>query len=316
MRALPVCGHAGPSLQRVRLQRTVEEDEPERPLEYLHRAQVRDLATMLYVFQLAGAMNALGVPGVEPCKATMIHKSTACQGTTLAQPMARMRCARCNHLVHKHHKYEGNDIFGQYRLHTTPLTLMTLTEKDLAYQTAFILRRIAGEDAKVTDAMAGAGGNTIAFIDTFRFTNAIELQNSVFRMLQGNVRMVFRGAGASKGTDCSHRYKLYNGNALSVVPSLEQDIVFLDPPWGGKHYSHRFDGVSLFVDKEPLGDFCRNRIHKETKWLAIKAPRNFLMNSLDHRFRQVFRNKLICPMGLNHVGEPEFLLLVYERRKV
>ena len=66
---------------------------------------------------------------------------------------------------------------------------------------------------------------------------------------------------------------MYNNDYWELVDELQQDIVFMDPPWGGPGYRY-FRKLSLFLGENKLSDVSL-RLAGKTKWLALKVPVNF-----------------------------------------
>jgi hypothetical protein len=60
---------------------------------------------------------------------------------------------------------------------------------------------------------------------------------------------------------------------LVVIEFLRQDVVFIDPPWGGPEYKD-LAKVDLFLDDIPLYDVCR-MLYGLAKVVVLKVPTNF-----------------------------------------
>jgi 16S rRNA G966 N2-methylase RsmD len=86
-------------------------------------------------------------------------------------------------------------------------------------------------DAVVTDMTACVGGNVISFARRFRAVNAIEIDATRHAMLKHNVAVVAEHANVT----------FVQGDAVSLLLNptaspLVQDVLFMDPPWGGPDY--------------------------------------------------------------------------------
>ena len=77
------------------------------------------------------------------------------------------------------------------------------------------------DDIIITDATAGVGGNTISFLQNYGNINAIEIDSDRFSYLKNNINIY----------DILKKVKLYNSDYTLIYDKLEQDIVFIDPPW-------------------------------------------------------------------------------------
>jgi len=117
----------------------------------------------------------------------------------------------------------------------------------------------------ITDATAGIGGNTLSFASVFKQVNSIEWDILQFKALKNNV-----GEYRYNNVDC------YFGDCLKIIPMLNQNIIFLDPPWGGKSYKKETE-LTLEIGNIPvvhiINDWKRNC--KNLHLIAIKIPKNF-----------------------------------------
>jgi 16S rRNA G966 N2-methylase RsmD len=118
----------------------------------------------------------------------------------------------------------------------------------------------------ITDGTAGVGGDTISFASKFAKVNAIEIDQVRFNYLSNNV--------AAYGFE---NVTLYHGDMEAIIPTLEpQDVVFIDPPWGGKNYK-KTNRLRLSINNIPLEDICV-KIKKTTanpKLIVLKLPANY-----------------------------------------
>lgn len=80
----------------------------------------------------------------------------------------------------------------------------------------------SGANLTVTDGTACVGGNVISFSRHFSSVNAVEIDETRFRMLEKNLKTL--------GVD---NVRCVRGDYGSLWQDMEQDIVFVDPPWGG-----------------------------------------------------------------------------------
>jgi predicted RNA methylase len=136
------------------------------------------------------------------------------------------------------------------------------TDQLTANKIARVLQRVL-PDAVVTDATACVGGATLAFAAVFPRVHAIELDEVRYSYLRHNTSVL----GISDKVSCIW------GDALQVCAKLHQDIIFLDPPWGGPEYKS-MERVSLTLSGRDLGDVCR-ALAPAAKYIAIKVPTNF-----------------------------------------
>ncbi|KAG2779507.1 hypothetical protein PC129_g7085 [Phytophthora cactorum] len=133
----------------------------------------------------------------------------------------------------------------------------------------------------VTDGTACVGGNVLSFCDFFTHVNAIENDSTRVRMLRHNLQVLQK-----TNAKCIH------ANYLDVMLELEQDVVFLDPPWGGPEYKD-LDKVDLFLGGSPLHDICM-RLQGSAKCIVLKVPSNFD----DTKFSQHVPGKVVIRRDL------------------
>jgi 16S rRNA G966 N2-methylase RsmD len=119
----------------------------------------------------------------------------------------------------------------------------------------------------ITDATANAGGNTINFSSYFKKVFSIEYEKDSYDCLVNNIKV----------------YNLRNVETIyddyfNLINKLKQDVIFIDPPWGGTSYKV-FDKIDLFLSGKYIGDIIKSLIGK-AKLICIKAPLNFDLNKL------------------------------------
>ena len=123
--------------------------------------------------------------------------------------------------------------------------------------------------AIITDATAGVGGNVISFGMYFKRVNAIEINKQRVEYLENNVKV----------------YNLENINIINKDSTVilnkinDHDVVFIDPPWGGKEYkNHRH--LKLCLSNVPIEEICNNlfnddKTNKHPKMIVLKLPVNY-----------------------------------------
>lgn len=125
------------------------------------------------------------------------------------------------------------------------------------------------ENVHITDATAGVGGNVISFGKEFSIVNAIEIDELRYEYLINNINV----------------YELKNVNTFNddcriILPKIKKhDVVFIDPPWGGKDYKNH-EKLTLSLSNTPLETLCNNLLD-ETKniccpsIIVLKLPTNY-----------------------------------------
>lgn len=114
----------------------------------------------------------------------------------------------------------------------------------------------------ITDATAGIGGNTISFAQSFYKVNAIEINYNRFLFLTNNIN-IYNLDNVS----------LFNKDFTKLISTLEQDILFIDPPWGGKNYKKK-KNINISISGFALEDICL-QFKNRTKIIVLKVPLNY-----------------------------------------
>ena len=133
-------------------------------------------------------------------------------------------------------------------------------------------------DIIITDATAGVGGNTISFCRNFKFVHAIETDKTRFEYLKNNLE-VYKLSN----------YKLYNDSCLNLFNKTNHNIVFIDPPWGGKLYKNH-NKLSLEIDNIKIESICNNLMNKKIveytpKLIVLKIPKNYNLTYLNDNIK-------------------------------
>ena len=122
----------------------------------------------------------------------------------------------------------------------------------------------------ITDSTANVGGNTISFgLFKYKLINAVEVNKKCYECLCNNV--------------CCYNLKnikIFNNNYLDVYKKLYQDVLFIDPPWGGPNYKN-IENLQLYLDNKNVVDLiCEVFNDTVTTSIILKAPFNFNKNYL------------------------------------
>jgi 16S rRNA G966 N2-methylase RsmD len=125
------------------------------------------------------------------------------------------------------------------------------------------------QEITITDAMACVGGDTLSFSQTFKLVNAIEMDKDRFNYLKHNMDIF----------NCKN-ITYYNDNYLKIYKTLKQDIIYLDPPWGGPEYKNK-KTIKIKLGDTKLEELCFDIIdNKLCKLLVLKLPFNYDLNEL------------------------------------
>jgi predicted RNA methylase len=149
------------------------------------------------------------------------------------------------------------------------------------------LRNSNYEEVVITDATAGIGGNTIGFMGSYGSVNSVEINSDRFKYLVNNVNLYFK--------ENKYNVNFFNDDYLNIYKNLKQDIVFFDPPWGGKDYKSN-DNISLFLSGKNIISLC-NDLRDYTNLIIIKVPKNFnikkFISEVNYKFLHIHKlNKM------------------------
>nr|AEX62675.1 putative methyl transferase [Moumouvirus Monve] len=129
----------------------------------------------------------------------------------------------------------------------------------------------------ITEMTAGVGGNVLNFAKYFKYVNAIEINKTRYEYLQNNIKLY-----NYDNVNC------YNNNSLDLLINnndIAQDIIFFDPPWGGKNYKlHK--NLRLNFGLETIENICQELLSKnKANMIVMKLPSNydfeFMLESLN-----------------------------------
>jgi len=139
-------------------------------------------------------------------------------------------------------------------------------------------------DKIITDTCSCMGGDTINFSRNFRVVNGIEILLENFKLLEENCKIF----------NCLN-VNLFCQDYLEIFDILKQDIIYIDPKWGGRDYRLR-DNISLKLGKFHIWELINMIKDKHlTKFIFIKAPLNVCLNNIDYDSIHVIYNKSQLP---------------------
>lgn len=164
-------------------------------------------------------------------------------------------------------------IFLSENLKVPEKLLSIYTTRSQAIQINKIIKNYITTDCILTDATAGIGGNSVYFIKEFKSVNLVEKDSDIFKFLVENTQV----------THCNSKIiKKYNCSYNTIKFMLQQDIVFIDPPWGGDCYK-TLSNIDLFLDDINVIDIIDD-LYRFTQIVALKVPNNFNTRKLNNNF--------------------------------
>jgi 16S rRNA G966 N2-methylase RsmD len=142
--------------------------------------------------------------------------------------------------------------------------LYSTTDQTTADRITSDIAKFVPRTATITDATACAGGNTYSFSQYFEKVYAFELDQLRARMLRHNMTLL----GASNVI-------VRQGDAFDLCMAQYQDVVFVDPPWGGPGYKKHSE-IDLYMSGKHIAELCEQIIERRrARFIALKSPTNF-----------------------------------------
>ena len=161
---------------------------------------------------------------------------------------------------------------------TTPLTINEEGEYSITRRAdgdammAMLLDHLGPEwsEWNVVDGTANMGGDTLNFAKYARQVHAVEYSEANFKYLAHNVN-----AYGYANVHC------HQGDIRQMWAGLaaETDVLYLDPPWGGKGYKH-LAVVDLYLGDHLIEDFLLQNVLSSSsstsrlKYVLVKVPKN------------------------------------------
>lgn len=168
---------------------------------------------------------------------------------------------------------------GALRLSHT--SIFTSSFFDDAECTSKLIKKACPSCKIITDVGAGAGCNTVSFSRHFNKVNAVEYDSMEYQRLLNNIKSL----------------KLKNistieGDYTNICDTITQDVVFIDPHWGGAKYE-LFDKLILCLSDLRVDEIATYIINKNiARMVVLKTPGNVWMSSLKYPYKKVdiYRN--------------------------
>jgi 16S rRNA G966 N2-methylase RsmD len=173
--------------------------------------------------------------------------------------------------------------------------LYSVTDSETADKMTSIISRLPGvsRSSTITDLTACVGGNVVSFARVFRNVNAVEIDPVRFKLLKYNVSEIL-------GHENNVVFR--QGDAIEEAALIRQDVIFIDPPWGGTDYMKCCDPLNLYLSGRNIGELCENVFGKNARHVAIKVPVNFDVNH--------FKKQISVPVQVRRDFRKMILLLI------
>jgi predicted RNA methylase len=168
-------------------------------------------------------------------------------------------------------KQKKLQLFGSDKkdLKITNIGMYSITDPQTAQRISDTIKKILKTNKlTITDATANNGGNTINFAKNFKFVNSVEIVSDHCKVLENNIKAFNL-----------ENVKIYCDDFISIKDSLTNDVIFIDPPWGGPDYI-KHEHLELEVGSYKLANLVNELLKSNAKLIVIKVPRNYDFDNL------------------------------------
>ena len=134
---------------------------------------------------------------------------------------------------------------------------------------SLIPKNISHFDITIFDGTACVGGDSITFGKFFGKVIAVEIDIYKYNMLVNNIK----------------EYELeniitINDDCIKILKTMNNiDIVYIDPPWGGKYYKDnsklRLSIGGMYIDELVNMIFNKELVASNVKMIVFKLPKNY-----------------------------------------
>jgi predicted RNA methylase len=123
------------------------------------------------------------------------------------------------------------------------------------------------ENLIITDGTAFVGGDSIRFSQYFKGVNSVEMNKANFDFLVKNIRNFNK----------TSKIRAYNADYTNIYRYIIQDVIYIDPPWGGPAYKNKKD-LHLFLGPYEIGTFIKLLL-EVCPIIFMKSPINLNIDS-------------------------------------
>lgn len=144
-----------------------------------------------------------------------------------------------------------------------------ISSKRVAKEITMIIKNHAEnlclDKVTITDAFAGVGGDTLSFGMNFDHVNAIELDKMRYDYLRNNCAVYEL-----------KNVKFYNADCMDHLFELKHNVVFFDPPWGGKNYKLE-KNIRIKINDIHQEDVIEKLFESKNspEMVVLKLPKNY-----------------------------------------
>jgi predicted RNA methylase len=174
--------------------------------------------------------------------------------------------------IEQYFPWNSNINFNHLKIDEIGKYSITLPKKaDIISKIIQTYCNIQNRPIKITDATAGVGGNVLSFCKFGFDVNAIEIDKDRFEYLKHNIN------------EYHYNVESFNDDYMNIYDKLNQDVIFVDPPWGGIDYK-KVEEVTLKLGNTEIEDLCNMINNKKlAKLTVLKLPYNYDLNYVKNK---------------------------------
>lgn len=176
------------------------------------------------------------------------------------------------------------DFIHQFK--TDDTGLFSITPATHAKNLVDTLQKFIPSCARILDATACVGGDTIAFANYFENIVSNEFDPNRFQMLKDNVTLYNNKFNPNKKCNIT----FVNSNILNYFKNKDNyfDLIYFDPPWGGEDYDKQKSLDLYFEDNENKVNVLKfiSTLSDYTRFIVMKVPSNY-------NFKQIKNTRIV-----------------------
>lgn len=181
------------------------------------------------------------------------------------------------------------------KLIMTNVALYSVSKVQAASKLVHLIKKYMNSSKiTVTDATSNVGSDTIMLGKHFKTVNGIELSDEQFPVLKHNVDLYKLDS-----------ITLHHGDSLNIIPTLQQDVIYIDAPWTGPDYKNHAS-MRLYMSGKELVEVY-NEYSKYCKLMIFKVPKNYDFNMF---IQLSSMHKTTIHAYMNYSNEIKFYFIV------
>jgi 16S rRNA G966 N2-methylase RsmD len=187
-----------------------------------------------------------------------------------------------NKYIQLYYPFKISDAKDASKLMMTNVGLYSISKPQATTQIFNIIKNkldflgLKPENLTITDATAGLGGETLSFAHEFKTVNSVEIQEPHHKAVKNNAELF-------NLRNINH----INADYTKVYDTLEQDIIFIDSPWGGTAYkTDAKTELRMFGSDLKFNDFIK-KLLKKNVIIFLKTPSNIDFTKLKKELTQI-----------------------------